>query len=179
MQSEIKEEITDLDDSWYNEFEITEKDYSNYYKENITYVKLTCIYINKHNFIEKINEEKIFLEKENLLSKENIVAIIKRNNIINNIKYSLLSILKYNIDVDPAYLKTFLKMDTISSQTYLTSIKNIDCIRFNPTIHMFHDLNNLFILFYHDNIPKNITKRVYIKSIHKNKTIRKELKDFS
>ena len=30
MQREITEEITDLDDSWYNEFEITEKDYSNY-----------------------------------------------------------------------------------------------------------------------------------------------------
>ena len=109
MKNEVTEEIEDLDDSWCNELEITEKDYSNYYKENVNYIKLNFIYINNENCIEVIKKENISLGKDNLLSKENIVAIIKRNNIINNKRYSLLSILKYNIDIDPMYLKYFLK----------------------------------------------------------------------
>ena len=171
MKNEVTEEIEDLDDSWCNELEITEKDYSNYYKENVNYIKLNFIYINNENCIEVIKKENISLGKDNLLSKENIVAIIKRNNIINNKRYSLLSILKYNIDIDPMYLKYFLKNK--NNKSYLTCIKNIDCIHFSPTIHMFHDLNSLFILFYYEPTSKNITKKVYIKSIHKNKTIRK------
>ena len=75
-------------------------------------------------------------------------------------------------------MKPFLKDKNIkTNHSYLTCVKNIDGINFNPTINMFHDLNSLFILFYHNNIPKNITKKVYIKSLPKNKTIRKEFKD--
>lgn len=168
--------IEDLDDSWCSEYEQINKEYNSFYKENLTFIKLTCVYIDKTNLIAKIKEEKIILEKENLLSKENIIAIIKRNNTENNIKYSPLSILKYNIDLDPLYLKTFLKNDKMN-QSYLTSIKTIDHIHFTPTIQMFHDLNNLFILFYQNINKQNITKKVHMKTHTRNKTLRKEFKD--
>ena len=162
--------LEDLDDSWCSEYEEINKEYNSFYKENITFIRLTCIYIDKTNMIEKIKEEKIFLEKDNFLSRENIISIIKRNNIENNIKYYPLSIFKYNIDLDPIYLKTFLKN---KMNSYLTSQKTIDHIYFNPTIQMFHDLNNLFILFYQNTNKQNVTKKLFIKTNTRNKTLRK------
>jgi hypothetical protein len=57
---------------------------------------------------------------------------------------------------------------------YLVSIKNIDTIKFDRTINMFQDLNDLFFIFYEKSDKKeikNITKKVYLNT--KNKTIRK------
>lgn len=175
------EEIDDLDDSWITEFEKQDNIYKNFYKEDITSIKLNCIYINHQNAIEKIKEEMYYLNKTNFLSKEEIISIIKHNNIYNNINYGLLSILRYNINLEPIYLNTYLKNKSSASFNFLTSIKNIDSICFQPTISLFHDLNNLFILFYQKQYnPYTHTKKIFIKNkqtIVKNKTIRNTFKD--
>ena len=173
------EELTDLDDSWISEFENSDNEYKYFYKESIQSIKVRCMYINKENFLEKIKEEIIILKKPNILTKEEIIMILKNNNKINKTHYSLLSLLKYNIDLEPINLKTFLKTTTSLNYNYLTCIKNIDTIYFSPSIYMFQDLNDIFILFYeHTNnvTNKNITKRIFIKPINgvKNKTYKKK-----
>lgn len=178
-------EMEDLDYSWITEFEKQDNIYKNYYKEDITSVKLNCIYINHQNSIEKINEEIYYLNKANYVSREDIISIIKHKNIYNNINYNLLSILKYNIDLEPVYLNTYLKNKNPVSYNFLTSIKNIDSISFQPTISLFHDLNNLFILFYQKPYnPHTITKKIFIKNKQpslkiKNKTLRNTFKDIN
>jgi hypothetical protein len=174
-------DINELDDSWIYEFEKIDKDYKHFYKENVTFLKLHCIYINKNNEIEKIKQDKIILKTPNTLSREEVVSIIKHNNVDANMKYSLLSILKYNISLEPIHLHHFLKSKQLHSQyDYLTLIKNIDNITFSPCIYMFQELNELFIIFYQnpvneENKPnssvKNGTKKIYIKN-NKNKTSR-------
>jgi len=159
------EELHDLDDSWLVEFENIDNDYKYFYKENINSVKIHCLYINKNNCLEKIKEETILLNKSNVLSKEEIIEILKRNNKENHIRYSLMHILKYNIDLEPIHLKSFLK-NNIENNTvkmdYLTTIKTLDNILFQPTIYMFQDLTDIFILFYEPN-NKTITKKIFIK----------------
>jgi len=181
------EELHDLDDSWLVEFENIDNDYKYFYKENINSVKIHCLYINKNNCLEKIKEETILLNKSNVLSKEEIIEILKRNNTENHIRYSLMHILKYNIDLEPIHLKSFLKNNiknniekNIEKNTvkmdYLTTIKTLDNILFQPTIYMFQDLTDIFILFYEPN-NKTITKKIFIKSntTTKSKTKHKRL----
>jgi hypothetical protein len=96
------------------------------------------------------------------------------------------------------FLKSDLQDLEYYNQKFFTSLKNIDKIYFEKTISMFHDLNDLFFLFYEKDTQKqnqnqntnqthnqntntkqththNSTKKVYFKSpfsSHK-KTIRK------
>ena len=181
-------ELVDLDDSWLVEFETVDNDYKYFYKENVSSVKIRCMYINKNNCLEKIKEEVVFLKAKNKLSKEEIIEILKKNNTENKIKYSLMNLLKYNIDLEPENMKSFLKWNTKNDiknkniemkyrveMKYLTSIKTIDDIYFKPTIYMFQDLTDIFILFYETptNHSKCITKKIFINSTPKNKTYKK------
>jgi hypothetical protein len=177
---DVAEEIQELDEGWIKEFEENDKNFEIFYSDDVYYVKLHCIYIDKLSNIEKVKEEKIFLNSQNFLSREEILGILKNHSFQNNIKYSVMSILKYNIDIEPLDIKHFLKSKNthISDQySFLTPIKNIDSITFKKTISMFHDLNNIFIIFYekdktHMITREHMTKKVYLSNTHK-KTIKK------
>ncbi len=101
--------------------------------------------------------------------------------------YSLVSILKFNINVKPQELKSFMKPNYINDN-FLQSIKNIDDIIFDKSISIFHDINDLFIILYEkqlvstklaDNLlcqRNGITKKVYINPNTKKYTRRKQFK---
>jgi hypothetical protein len=62
-KAEEKKEIDDLlenvDSSWLQEFENLDKEYKDYYTEELETIKVHCIYINKNNEIERVIEDKI------------------------------------------------------------------------------------------------------------------------
>jgi len=176
-----------LNDDWIREYETTEKMYHDFYKDNLYYIKIHYVYINKNSEIDKINNESFIMSQPNCITREEILGILKKN-AMNNIgtkQYSLLSILKYNIFLNEEEISSFLKCDSSYldnyNEAFLTSIKNIDAIYFDKTIHMFHDLNDLFILFYEkkneEKLSHNITKKIYLNHSHHRKTIRKQYKD--
>ncbi len=170
--------IEDLDISWIQQFEKTDNEYKIYYAEDITFIIVHYIYLNIDNEIEKIKEEKILLKIPGTILRDELISIIKHNLISNEMKYSLMSILKFNIHLEPIHLNTFLKNHTECGT--LQSIKNIDTIKFNKSISMFHDINNLFILFYPKtkSETKNKTKRTtYLNSNANKKTKRKQFKE--
>ena len=174
----------DIDSSWIDEFENLDKDYKDYYAEELTFIKFHCIYINKANEIEKMIENNMLLKIPGIVSKEEIIGLIKHNLLCNNVKYSLLSILKFNLNIDPIYLKTFLKnknSPALIGDNYLQSIKNIDTIKFDKCISMFHDLNDLLIIFYqkdkHNNNHNTCTKKIFLNSTSIKKTKRNIFKD--
>lgn len=176
----IFDTIGELDSTWIQEFENLDKDYKNYYSEDMSFLIIRIIYVNKLNDIEKIREEKIILKEPGVLQKEDLLGIIKHNSFSNNTKYSLLSILKYNINIEPEHLKNFFKSkDKTIGSVFLQSVKNIDTIKFEKSITMFHDINELIIMF-HQRLDKNgtnsRTKKKVINSNTKKKTKRKELK---
>lgn len=171
-----------LDDEWIYEFDKTDKLYEDFYKDDLYYVNLRVIYINRDNEIDKIKHESLLLTKKNYISYEEIIGILKKNSIDNERRYSLLSILKYNIILEPDEIKNYLMNK--DNYDYLSVIKNIDAIKFEKSINMFHDLNDVILIFYEKSKefkkpdPNRLTKKIYIHSLNTNKkTIKKRYKD--
>ena len=175
-ESDLDYEFADLDTTWVNEFEALEKDYNSYYNEDLAFININYVYVNNKNEIINISKEKYLFKKPGILTRDELVGLIKHNTIHNYVKYSLLSLLKYNIDFEPIHLKTFLRSkDKTIGRNYLKSIANIDNIVFEKSISLFHDINNLFIIFVDKSEtqtnnstnlsvfkPRQTTKRVYI-----------------
>jgi len=183
----IEEEYKPLDNEWIKEFEKIDKDYSIFYNEDLQFLKIHSIYVNLQNSIEQIKEEKILLSgKSNYISRDHLLGILKNNSFNSGKRYSILSMLKYNIDIESIEIKDYVKKR--ENPSFLSVIKNIDTINYNKTINMFQDLNDLIILFYEENAQEQknsglirshsshgaLTKKIYIKSNNAAKNIRKK-----
>jgi hypothetical protein len=171
----------ELNDDWINNFENSDKLYQDFYKDNLYFINLKFIYLNRSNEIERIKEESFLMTQPNFISREEIIEILKITSFNNDRRYTLLSILKYNILLDTDDVKNFLLSN--HERNYLTIIKNIDSISFEKTISMFQDLNDLIFIFFEKSTelkkkdPNNSTKKIYLKSINNKKTIKKQYKD--
>jgi len=187
-ENEINEnvDIEELDLDWTNDLEKlikTEKSYDKFYKEDITQINVNIFYINKQNEIFKTKKEYIHLQTPSFLLREEIVGLVKRNNIYNDKKYSLLSLLVCIINIEPQNIYSFLKSNHPNiGQPFLQSITNIDTIKLNKSISIFKDLNEVIILFHEDQIKytdykkgssastnnnnNNVTKRIFIHNHH-------------
>jgi hypothetical protein len=188
MELELQNEDK-LDESWIKNFDEMDIVYSDYYKSDLYFVKLTFIYVNIENEIFKIKEELFFLKNPNLITREELIAIIKKNSILFNKRHSLLSLLKFNFTIDPENIKSLLKTEENLEnpvKKYITVLKNIDEIGLDKTIGMYHELNNIIIIYYekiqdNDNNlynklnSNNTTKKVYLHKYSSNhkKTLRK------
>ena len=162
-----------LDTSWLTEFEQIQSNKTNYCCELIKYIKINCVYINHNNEIGSVHEEQILLNTPGIISRNEIIRIIKNYNYLENNKYSLLSILKFLIDIEPIHLNNFLRNKNINvGETFLQNITHIDDITFNKSLSLFHDINTLTFMFYKQKkTNKNNTKKIYIHT-HHNKTRR-------
>ncbi len=171
----------DLDDTWIKEFKKIDKEYEIFYLDEIQFIKTTFVYIDKENNIIECKTNKHLLKRNNCLFRDEILEILKNHIVLDGIKYTLFSILKYNVNLDPLNIKIFVTSNdnTMLTQPFFNIIRNIDNIYFDKTISMFQDLNEIFFVF-HENCEKTVTshkvtKRVYMKpgsSNHK-KTLRK------
>lgn len=175
-------EYNNLDDEWIENFDKIDNLYKDFYKDDLYYVNLKILYINRENEINKIKYETFLMSFPNKITREEIIEILKKNSIDNSKRYTLLAMLKYNINLEPDEIKHYLKNDY--NQKYLSVIKNIDTIIFEKTINMFHDLNDLIFIFYEKSNeikkadPNNSTKKIYLRSLSSNKkTIKKRYKD--
>ena len=173
----------ELNDDWIINFEETDKLYKDFYKDNLDYVNIDFIYINHDNEIEKIKQDTFLLSQQNSITRDELIGLLKRNSIDNDKRYSLLSILKYNITLDADDIKNFLITHDLASynEKFLTINKHIDTIFFEKTINMFQDLNNVYFIFYEKTKDgknrdlNSITKKIYLDIIS-NKTDNKKYK---
>jgi hypothetical protein len=187
LSNELNDELNDelsneLNDDWIINFEKTDQLYENFYKDNLYYVNLKLIYLNRENEIEKIKQEPFLMTTPNYISREQILGILKKTINEDNKHYTLISILKYNISIEPDDIQYFL-MKTIDPN-FLTIVKNIDAITFEKSIHMFHDLNDLMFIFYEKSKSlkkldhNKCTKKIYLNNLRSNKkTIKKRYKE--
>jgi len=172
-----------LNDDWINKFDKVDELYKDFYKDDVYYVDLKIVYVNRSNEIEKIKKTPFLMSSPNCISREEMLGILKKSALEDNRKYSLLSILRYNILLEPYEIKNYL-LDSCNDTNYLNIIKNIDTIYFGKTITMFQDLNDLILIFYEKSEelkkvdPNTCTKRIYLNSLNGNKkTIKKRYKD--
>lgn len=175
LYAEISDKM-DLDTKWIEEFESVDNNYKTFYTEDIQHIKFHYVYVNKENNIDKVKEETFLLRTPNYISREELIGILKKNNKLSDTNYTVLSILKYNIDIEPADVAHYIKNNVEQDDAYdfLKSVKNIDAIPLNRSISMFQDLNDITIIFYEKSINDdrnmhNYTKRIYIKTIRANK----------
>ena len=138
-----------LDDSWIKEFAESDKLYQDFYKDDNYYTEVHYVYINTDNNIVKIDQETFLFNAKNVISRDDIIGLIKRNSEVDSVRYSIMSILKYNNTLEPESIKQFVYDDPDNTTyNYMTPIKNIDSIKFERTINMFQDLNDLLFIFY-------------------------------
>lgn len=169
-----------LDMSWMEESAIEDSKYTDFYEEDVAFVQLRILYINPVNEISKIITEKLSLREPNKISKEEMLHIIKERRTLDKKRYNMVSVAKYNIDLSPHHIKSFIKtpLSKGTSNPFLTALNQIETVHFNKTITMFQDMNELFITYY-DTKPggdastphRAITKRVRYTP-NRNKTIK-------
>ena len=159
-----------LDNSWIIDFEKKEKLYQDFYTDDVYFIHLHFIYIQKNMEIEKIREETFFLKTANTITREEIIGLFKNNSLVDNIKYRLFSLLLFNLSLKPEDIPFFLREDddlnNQESKPFLKIIKHIETITLEKTISMFHDLNSLYFILIDKSLElnnkdkKTLTKKI-------------------
>ena len=186
MNNEDEYEYTELDTSWITNFELIDNRYNGLYKDDLKGINVRYIYIDNNNEIKLVKNERIVLSKPNFLSRNDLSQILKNNSFINNNRFKVLSLIKYNINLEPENLNIFLKNPDY--YIFLSKITNIDDIKWEKSIKMFEKINELIIIFYtniafdNNNYQRsllNTTKKIYLidkKNINKRKKFNKTIK---
>ena len=176
----------------------TTSDYNSkieYYKKfklkRIKDINVYLTYINCENEIEIVSRKKLYIEnRQNTITRSQLVDVIKNFQRRNNISYKLISIMVYNINVTPETLTDYIERpeDFVS----LFTLSRIDSFELQSTISMLKEFNAMYFFFSEvpslpalpesrekrekgekniENItttsqskPRNTTKRIFINS---------------
>ena len=157
----------DLSTAWINEFEYNDTDYEQFYKAKPEYIKLILLYVDRSNTIIHIKKQNLNIV-DNVLCRNKLLTLIKRNMSYNYNEYRPISILQYNINLDPENVKNFLQNP--ETYNFLTPKNSIDSLHWDDTIKLFEDMNSLYIIFYEKWYTSNKgTRKIYIRSSKKTK----------
>lgn len=141
----------EIDNKWLREIKDNEKDYNDFYKEKPTSIKIYHLYVSRDNQVHFSKTETYLLNitdgKHATLHKDTLISIIKKNSSCNNIQYKLLSLLKFNLDIDPEDVIS-LAIHKKDGSEYLSSESVLRDIVFNDTVCIFQDINSLFMVYY-------------------------------
>jgi hypothetical protein len=189
-QSESEQEMGDEQEP----IKIPEIDYSKMFKEVtvLNNIKTYITYINTDNEIEIINQKKIYLNNDdNIVTRHQLIDVIKNSQKKNKVKYKLISIMVYNIHVTPESLPEYIENpnDFIS----LYTLNRIDSFELKPTLRLLKKYNGIYFFFFecpeqaaepdHTSLlskqelinngfiknKNNTTKRIHIRSSQKQK----------
>ena len=161
------------DTSWMEILEKEEEDYKSFYKENVDIIKIFYAYVNSDNNIYYVKKDNLLVEN-NKINREELIYLLKKNKNNNNKNHKLISVLQYNIDLEPEEVLNYLKHK--EKYNFLTIVSKINDILWNDTISIFKNLNSLHIIYYEEPIKKSSnTKKVYIRNakLKRNKHTRK------
>jgi hypothetical protein len=128
---------------------IPEIDYSKMFKEVtvLNNIKTYITYINTDNEIEIINQKKIYLNNDdNIVTRHQLIDVIKNSQKKNKVKYKLISIMVYNIHVTPESLPEYIENpnDFIS----LYTLNRIDSFELKPTLRLLKKYNGIYFFFF-------------------------------
>jgi len=171
MNESSDEELEDS--SWMEMLEKEEEDYKSFYKENVDIVKVFYTYVDSNNNIYYVKKDNLFIEN-NKINRDELIYILKKNKLNNSKNHKLISVLQYNIDLEPEDVLNYLKFK--EKYNFLTIVSKINDILWNDTISIFKNLNSLHIVYYEEPIKKSSnTKKIYIRNrkLKRNKHTRK------
>lgn len=131
--------------------EINEEKYQDFYLDDTYYTNLFFFYV-KNNAIERMKQETFLLYTKNLLTKDDLQAIIASHT--NGYKLSYL--LKYNYETEEPFLQNKnineindndINEKKEENENTWEIIKSLRDINFKKTINMFQDLTDLVFIF--------------------------------
>ncbi len=167
----------ELSTDWINDFEIEDKDYKQFYKEVVNKIKIYFLYVNKNKELFHIKKEQIQLDNSEL-NKASLIQLLKNHMKYQNKEYTPLSILKYNITLNPQHIQEFIANP--EDYKYINAESSIDTINWCDSIVFLQEINSLYIVFREKWKSKGgRTKKIYIntKKLKRSKTRKKRLKD--
>ena len=186
------DEIDEIDDIDIEKIKKAEQAYNDFYKEPVTSIAVYFLYVSKANELQHVKTSRCLLAENGVLKREIIISFIKRYQHKFAIKHKLLSLLRYNIDLEPNEITDFLEEDIdLNDSRFITSEKYLNDVIYKETINMFQDLNALYFIFYeetpnaahHNQHTRRViltavahkTRRNMCKDKKKNLKIRKEI----
>lgn len=181
-----------LNTDWIEQLKDAENVYNDFYKEPVTSIKVFFLYVNTANELEHIYSDVCLLNAEGVISGNNIVSLIKHNQYFHSVKYKLMSLLKYNIDLEPHEVPYYISDASDDADADAAADKNTTRfftterylggdIRFVDSINMFQDLNALFFIFTEPvkkpaavsaTATSSQTKKVYLSSVNRTSATR-------
>jgi hypothetical protein len=163
------EEQLDLDTTIIDEFEKDDELYNDFYKDKIEQINLYILYVDNNNDLFHIKKDTATLNNGKL-EKDDLKNLIRQYIKYQNKKYRLISLLKWNITIEPEEMSDYLRNE--KKFDFIKSIRNINSVEFEDSINLFHNLNSLYLVFHERwKLLENKTKKVYLnKKLTKNKT---------
>jgi hypothetical protein len=164
----------DLDISWIDEYKRLENISEDCPKELMTTIKTYVLYIDHDMNIDNILVESLPIVSANTgvgeggaISKEVLLKYIQLKKTKNEVKYSLIDILFYNVDLESTEIDSYVGCEGGEDKfrTFFRSVSVMHEIVVSPSLFIFHSLNSLFVLFKerrpeHRHTVKSILKRV-------------------
>ena len=173
----------DLDLSWIEEDTRMSEISQNYLRENMKYIYTYCIYIGKGHNIDKIVssvqelstiDQSTDQDQSNNQSigicQSDVSQLIQTNQLLSTgVKYQLLDILLYNVDLEPENIQGFSKTENLGNFTsrFLKTCPLDQAIPIPASIFIFHNLNALYFIF--QEVDKNIKSALKTDGISKKK----------
>ena len=139
------ETLDDIEDDWINKIYEKEKELDKYYKNDIFFICLNCVYVDIYKNILKIKKENIKINN-NFLSKEDILNIIEKNKKLFNRKFKIFSICKYNFNIEIDNINKY-NSTNLENENFFEYFKSIKDIYWQKTIPIFERLNCLYLFF--------------------------------
>tara|TARA_B100001057_G_scaffold480075_1_gene552492 strand:- start:1190 stop:1738 length:549 start_codon:yes stop_codon:yes gene_type:complete len=169
---------SEVDIAWINNFEKEDLIYRDFYKEKVQDIKVLLFYIDKNNSITS-GKKLLMPLKNGILEKQTLIKILNENMNYNSKKYRPISLLKWNINLEPDSLIDYLKDTTGDLENdFITIEDEINDIKFDDTINILQDLNTFYILFHESwKSYHNRSKKIYIKNKLKRNNNTKRLKN--
>ena len=166
----MNEAIDELDTSWVETYVKKDSEKELMCITDIDTIKCFLIYIDNNNGIQDTKSFDFELDTTNLISKEEVIGLIKKYSINKNIRFGFNSIITYNVMLENDDIDDYVKIsdDSYDKERFLKITSSINDINLKPCIQIFHDINSLFIVFKSQNSSHNITKKIYIKSSKSN-----------
>lgn len=158
-----------MDTNWIQEYDSLQSISTNPVRELMKSISAYFVYINPNDYIENIIFETIDLEididsKFSIINKETVLKFIQSKKRVLDLKYKLVDILSFVIDIEPENIQSFNNTDLDDSRTFLRNIPIFNDIRIDKSIFVFHNINSLFFFFKETD---NYIRRFTLKSILK------------
>lgn len=142
-------------------------------RETMNSISFQFIYINTHDYIDKITCLEYDLTIKNGLSylvKESLIRLIEQHKIKTaTTKYKLEDVYLCNFDVLPSQIHdfTYSYTDKDNANNYIKEISSVDDIIINPSTFLFHDINTIYVIYREQ---ETISSKHHTKSILKSPT---------